>query len=138
VPEALTRVPTPLMANEVYGTRDLGKPQWAATHKPQAGGRPQAFLTDVDAAQLAQVQLYEILGANQHRFGLHSWPLFNVGTGGCGEPDPATGLITCGIGATVGKDHGAASPAANKVVGKSLARFAMFSALSYGAKGFIW
>ena len=102
--------------------RGAGKPAWAAPPAAKA----QSFLTDVAAAQIAQTQLYEILGANQQRFNLHSWPLFNVGTGGCAEPDPVTGLIHCGKGCLAGKTRGAASPAANKVVGKSLVRFAMF------------
>ena len=38
----------------------------------------QAFLTDVETAAKAQVQLYEIMGANAQRFDLHAWPLFNV------------------------------------------------------------
>jgi hypothetical protein len=63
-PESLVRVPTPIFAPEVYGTRDLGKPPWARNKNNPS----QAFLSDVHEAQLAQVQLYEIMAANAHRF----------------------------------------------------------------------
>ena len=72
-PESLARVPTPIFAPEVYATRDLGKPDWA-----RSKNAAQAFLTDVDTAAKAQVQLYEIMGANAQRFDLHAWPLFNA------------------------------------------------------------
>ena len=61
------------MVQEVYATRDLGKPDWARSKNVA-----QAFLTDVETAAKAQVQLYEIMGANAQRFDLHAWPLFNV------------------------------------------------------------
>ena len=32
----------------------------------------------MDTAAKAQVQLYEVMGANAQRFDLHAWPLFNV------------------------------------------------------------
>ena len=66
-------MPTPIFAPEVYATRDLGKPDWA-----RSKNAAQAFLTDVETAAKAQVQLYEIMGANAQRFDLHAWPLFNV------------------------------------------------------------
>ena len=39
---------------------------FVAVHSPQ------------ETAAKAQVQLYEIVGANAQRFDLHAWPLFNV------------------------------------------------------------
>ena len=66
------------------------------------------------------------LALSAHRFDLHAWPLFNLGTGGCHQA--VGGKITC--------DPSRAK--ANKVVGESFVRFGMLAALAHGAKGFIW